>query len=77
MRKFNPNKLKALLDSPLIKVSGVRNMVGLSYNGFDKICKGESVPSANTLVAIADVLGKPLDYFFDEEIQYIENQETA
>ena len=74
MRIFSSEKLNEVLDNPIVSVGGVRATAGLSYNGFDKIRKGESVPSANTLVAIADALQKPLDYFFVEKVQYIEKE---
>lgn len=66
MRRFLPVKLSTLLDDPMINISGVAQVASVSSVSLHAIKDGKQEPRANTLVAIADALGKPLDYFFGE-----------
>jgi transcriptional regulator with XRE-family HTH domain len=67
VRVFQANKLALLLDDPTIKSSGVAKVARISPQTLAAIKQGEQEPKANTLVALADALQKPLDYFFEEE----------
>jgi transcriptional regulator with XRE-family HTH domain len=42
-------------------------VVGISYQGFQKYESGESVITAPRLMAIAETLGVPIGYFFDTQ----------
>lgn len=66
MRVFSTEKLQEIFSDPRLNLAGIARMAELSTGSILKLKRG-SVPSANTLVALADVLGKPLDYFFEEK----------
>lgn len=69
MREYIPQRLQELLSQGHINVSGLASKVGISHTGLRKLKMG-AVPSANTLVSIADTIGKPLDYFFEQKRNY-------
>lgn len=75
-RKFSTERLLEVLGDERLSLPGVRKLVGISSTGFKKLQNG-SIPSANTLVALADVLEKPLDYFFVEDCNYSFKKEAS
>ena len=72
MRVFSHRRLSDFLNDPKYKMSGVALSVGISPSGLAKIRRGESVPSANVVAALARVLGCQLDELFEEAEHYSE-----
>ena len=66
MKVFSVKKLKDLLSDPRYHQAGIAESAGISRQTLYDIRDGRKHPKANTLFAIAWVLGKPADYFSED-----------
>lgn len=71
MRKFSNKKLADALNDPRYNLSAIAKMADISRSYLDGLLKGDyKNPGANFVVALADILEKPLEYFFEDDCQH-------
>jgi len=68
--KYNKKKLMDLLQYDRNSNLYIAQKTGVSDGMIGRICRGESIPSLDTLPLFAEFYGKDINYFFDlEEIK--------
>jgi predicted transcriptional regulator len=67
MKIFSAEKLKSLLDEMCIRHSSLAMKAGIGTSTLSSIIHGHKIPNVNTLGRISWVLGKSVDYFFEDE----------
>lgn len=75
VRRLSKKRLAESLKDPKINLSAVSRLSGLSLPYLAQLKRERSMPSADTLVALADVLEKPLDYFFESQVTLKKSEE--
>ena len=67
MKIFSYRKLDEALSDPRVRASGIAQVAGINITTLRSLRLGLKKPKINTLVAIAQALNKPIDYFLEEE----------
>jgi DNA-binding XRE family transcriptional regulator len=66
-KRFNPQKLRELRRSRDITQKELATTIKLKQEYISTYERGLKVPGINTLAAISEVFGVPIDYFFEGE----------
>lgn len=75
--EFNPQKLSDALSVETVKLAGVSRKAKVAPSYLSALKKGEKEPSARILGRIAGALGKPVDYFFEQEYLHEDKKDVA
>lgn len=70
-------KYEKLIKERGIKTARVAEGTGIKQAMFSAWKKGEYTPKADKIQKIADYLGVPITYFYEDSDQYYNNEETA
>lgn len=68
MRQFSKSATKFLLSDEEVNLTALSKEMGVSIQTLIRLRDGKCTPNANTLVSLADCTGRPLKYFFENEL---------